>query len=174
MNYKDIPEYTPQGYYQVNSPWIHFEEHYMNEITRGLKLNFDPDYQRDYVWTLDQKSRYIEHCLHGGRQGRDVWLNCPGWMRNYKGPFEVVDGKQRINAVLGFLHNEVPIFGNNYYKDIEGPLPYSKAEFIIHVNDLPERWMVLQWYLEMNANMTIHTDEELDKVKVLIEQEKNI
>jgi len=175
MNFKDIKKYTSNGHYQVNSPWRHFEEFYLNEKDKYHYFNINPDYQRGHVWTSEQESKYIEHILRGGQQGKDLYFNCPGWMNNYQGPAEVVDGKQRIKAVLGFLHDTVKAFGY-YCSEFESPyvghLP-SECEFIVHINDLPKRWMVLQWYLEMNAGMTIHTDEELNKVKILIEQEKN-
>ena len=50
-----------------------------------LKLNLEPDFQRDYVWTEEQQSRYIEFLLKRPDSGRDIYFNHPGWMRSWKG-----------------------------------------------------------------------------------------
>ena len=171
MHFKDIPRYTTSGHYQVNCSWNEFEEQFILPTKREIILDLDPDYQRDYVWTEEQEIKYIEHILRGGIQGKDIWLNCPGWMKNYRGPFEVVDGKQRIKAVLDFIHNKIPVFGNNYYKDFDR-LPIGYGDFLVHVNDLPTRKQVLQWYIEMNEGGTVHTKAEIDKVKELLKKEK--
>ena len=42
----------------------------------------------------------------------------------------------------------------------------------INVNDLPTRKNVLQWYIEHNAGGTIHTEEEINRVKELLKKEK--
>ena len=40
----------------------------------------------------------------------------------------------------------------------------------IHINDLQSEKDVLQWYLEMNSGGTPHTQEELDRVKLLLQK----
>ena len=48
--------------------------------------------------------------LRGGITGRDLYFNHPGWMRDWKGEFVMVDGKQRLEAIRRFFHNEIPAF----------------------------------------------------------------
>lgn len=142
------------------------------EKNKGIAvLDLNPDFQRGHVWTREQQSAYVEYILRGGMSGRELYFNCVGWQGNYKGPFVIVDGKQRLEAVRKFLRNEIPICGGYYYKDIEGKLP-TTAQFIICVNSLPTRDKVLKWYLEMNSGGTPHTPEELARVKTLLEKEK--
>ena len=88
----------------------------------------------------------------------------------FKGPFEIVDGKQRLETVLRFLRNEIPVFGNNYLKDFD-ILPVD-VDFVFNINDLKTRKEVLQWYLDLNSGGVIHTKEELDKVKELLKKEE--
>ena len=41
-------------------------------------------------------------------------------------------------------------------------------------NDLQTREEVLQWYLELNSTGTPHTKKELDRVKALLNREREI
>jgi len=84
----------------------------------------------------------------------------------------LVDGKQRIHAVLRFLHNEIPAFGT-LFNDYKDRLTMTMASFTFCVADLPTRAQVLQWYLQFNAGGTAHTPEEIERVKALLEAEQS-
>jgi len=47
-----------------------------------------------------------------------------------------------------------------------------KHDMRININDLPTRKDVLQWYLQMNTGGTVHTEEEINRVKMLLEKEE--
>jgi hypothetical protein len=85
------------------------------------------------------------------------------------GRMVIVDGKQRVEAVLGFLNNEVKAYG--YYRnEYEDEWNWFHSSFHFHVADLKTRKEVLQWYLDMNTGGTMHTDEEVEKVKKLLKE----
>ncbi len=171
MNFNDIPRFTRNPSYRCNVEWKYLEETLKRWTDRNDKfpLDLNPDFQREHVWTPAQQTAYVEYALRGGRSGRDLYFNCVGWQGKYDGDFVIVDGKQRLHAVLEFLNNRVPVFNGLYFKDIEGRLP-TTAEFVINVNDLPTRTEVLQWYLEMNTGGTPHTEAEINKVKELLKK----
>ena len=133
-------------------------------------LDMDPDFQRVHVWTPEQQTRYIEFILQGGNSSKDIYLNCPGWMGSFKGPFELVDGKQRLAACLGFMAGTVAVFGGHRRADFDDK-PFS-VNLCFHINNLKTRREVLQWYLDINSGGVIHTDDELDKVRALLEREQ--
>ena len=60
------------------------------------------------------------------------------------------------------------IFENYKYSDFEDRLPVY-AEFIVMVNDLADYDDVLRWYLQLNSGGTPHTEDELEKVRQLLE-----
>jgi uncharacterized protein with ParB-like and HNH nuclease domain len=136
----------------------------------GVELN--PDFQRGHVWTEKQQTAYIEFILKGGQSGKEIYFNHPNWMGSFEGNLQLVDGLQRITAVRKFLNNEVPVFDGYYYKDIENiSLHDLNLAFSLHVNNLKTRKEVLEWYVFMNSGVA-HTQEELDRVKNLIKEEK--
>jgi len=169
--FRDLPQFTRWSSYHVNLPWdylpgslIRYVDHY------GLNMN--PDFQRAHVWTPTQKVRYIEYVLQGGHSGRAIWTNAPGWQAASDiGEFVLVDGKQRIEAAMGFLNNEFAIFeGQEYggfYRDFTDKLDMMHANFEFHVNTLKTRDEVLQWYIDLNRGGTQHSEEEIDRVRAL-------
>lgn len=169
MKFTDIPQYTRSGNWECDFTiqdfveWI--EKH---EKEDGLQLN--PDFQRGHVWNEDQQVSYVEFFLCGGTTGRVVYLNHPGWHRNYEGEFVCVDGLQRITAIKRFINNEIKVYGY-YFKEYEDKPRISTHSLRINVNDLKTKKEVLQWYLEMNSGGVAHTKEELDKVRLLLEKE---
>lgn len=164
MRYSDIPQITIARY-SVNVGWEDLRE-CLDRYTKKFHLEISPDFQRDYVWTEKQKQEYLEYILKGGISGKDIYLNQRGWMNTFEGKMVLVDGKQRINAVLEFLDDKVKVFGC-YYSEIESNFIPSHIDFIFHVNDLSSRKEVLQWYIDLNTGGTAHTEEEIHKVKLM-------
>jgi hypothetical protein len=178
MRFADIPQFTKFTGYSVDHAWVYLPRHVANEV-KNYGLDVNPDFQRGYVWTLEQKTRYVEYMLKGGLSGRDIYLNCAGhhfgrvglrW--GAQGYYVLVDGKQRIDAAIGFLNNEVPVFGGNHFRDFTDKLSFTDVRFRWHVNMLQTREEVLQWYLDLNSGGTVHTSKELDHVRQLLAEKK--
>jgi hypothetical protein len=82
-----------------------------------------------------------------------------------------VDGLQRITAAKRFMNNEIPAYG--YYLDqFEDKLP-RQARFVVHYGDIDHYPDLLQWYLELNSTGVPHTQEELNRVRNLLESVKS-
>jgi uncharacterized protein with ParB-like and HNH nuclease domain len=170
MKFSQIPQYTRDGNYSINVSWKYLEK-WIDEHESEVGLNLNPDYQRAHVWSKNQQIAFVEFQLRGGVGSNILRYNCPGWMAGFEGPFELVDGKQRLEAVLKFMRNELKVFGY-YLSEFEDNINIIRPDFIMTINDLPLRSQVLQWYLDINAGGVIHTEEELERVRKLLEIEK--
>lgn len=160
---------VPNGNYKVNMPLLHIKKHLEDEI-KDMGLNLDPDFQRAHVWDLDKRVKYVEFLLKGGKSN-PIYFNHEGWTKSYRGEYVIVDGKQRLTSILMFLDNEFTVFKDMDSEDIgyyarEFDMIPNDVEFII--NDLPNRELVLKWYLQMNEGNVAHTEEELDKVRRML------
>ena len=170
MKFSDIPLLTRDGewecHYDLKSAVRQIEE-WENE--EGLQLN--PDFQRGHVWSEIQQIKYIEYILQGGKTAKVIYFNNPGWRsgRIDRDNFVCVDGLQRITAIKRFINNEIKVF-DYYYKEFEGNIR-SMEGIKFNVNTLKTRKEVLQWYLEFNSAGTPHTEEEINRVKELLEKE---
>lgn len=70
------------------------------------RLEMDQDYQRGLVWGIERKQNLIRSMLMGLPIGA-VTLN-NRLMADFEGStdFSVIDGKQRVSAILGFMSDE--------------------------------------------------------------------
>lgn len=166
--FKDIPQFIHGGNYAVHVPWKYLVT-WLDELPEA---DMNPDFQRGHVWTIDKQVKYVEFILRGGKSSKDIYWNHPGWMSSFVGDMVLVDGKQRLEAVRAFLNNEIEAFGSTLSEYTDGLPSISNCDFIMHVNNLPTRKEVLQWYLDLNSGGVVHTDDELNRVRELLEQEK--
>jgi uncharacterized protein with ParB-like and HNH nuclease domain len=173
MKYSDIPQFTRSGTYQVNIP-LEYVKREIDSFINEDDLQLNPDFQRGHVWTKKQQIAFIEFLLRGGKSSKVIYFNCPNWLGNRSrgqyNDFVVVDGLQRLTAVLAFINDEIPAFGI-YHKDYEGRVPLG-IDLIFNVNNLETKAEVLQWYIEINSGGTPHTNKEIERVKALLEEEK--
>lgn len=172
MKYTDIKKF-PFASYHVTMPWVGIKQWLQSNNENIMQLNMDPFYQRGYVWSTEQKIAYIEYQLRGGFSGKDIFWNCPTWVSFDKSinVIELVDGKQRINAVLEFLADKIPVFGC-FCSEFEGKLPWSEAYFTFHVNNLKITEEVVEWYVGMNTGGTAHTEKDLKPALDYLAQSK--
>ena len=142
-------------------------EHYQKD----MGLDMDPDFQRGHVWTREQQVAFVEFFLRDGATGRNIYTNCAGrHSAGALGPYVLVDGKQRLTALLAWLRGEFPVFGSIMRSDVR--LTIGRNTLKWHVNDLETREEVLAWYVEMNEGGVVHTKEEIARVKALIEESR--
>lgn len=167
--FRDIPQYSVARY-ATDVPLTHIER-WLERNNEEMELDMDPDFQRAHVWTEDKQIHYLIHILRGGTSAKDIYWNHPGWFKDWKGTMVLVDGKQRLEAIRRFVNDEFEVFGS-FFSEYEDPRGLTTVGLRFHVNDLPTRAEVLQWYLDMNTGGVVHTSEEIEKVRALLIEEK--
>jgi hypothetical protein len=133
-------------------------------------LNLDPDYQREHVWTREQQVKYVEYVLSGGEVGKAIIWYAPSWPDDDGRPVDLVDGKQRIQAVRAFMRGDFQAHGMVY--ESCDPLGIE-CRFYWRVCSLATRAEVLQLYLNINAGGTPHTVAEIERVRGLLAEAKS-
>jgi hypothetical protein len=173
MHFKDIKPFTRSSSYSVDIGWGFLEAWLENAEKDCADLQLDPEFQRHHVWDDTKRSRYVEYILRGGRSSTDIYFNCANYVGNGKeGPMQLVDGKQRLDAVRRYLRSEIPAFGI-LFKDMKGTLRMTGPRFKVHINDLQTQREVLQWYLDLNEGGVAHTPDELNKVRAMLLKENS-
>lgn len=157
VNFRDLPSYRVP-LYSIDMPLLSLKE-WLTSMEEWMGLSLNPPFQRGYVWTNEQKSRYVEYLLSVGYSGIELHWNCPGWSIMPTGAMEIVDGKQRLSAVLDFLNNKIAAFGYNF-SQMDGK-PHIHARFKIKIADFEDPLDVANWYLALNTGGTYHTEEDI-------------
>lgn len=173
MKSSDISNFTKDGDYEINVG-LKYLEKILDDYDSDYRLELNPDFQRGNVWTEDQQIAYVEFFLRGGRTARVIYFNCPAFNRKITendSPMVCVDGLQRLTALRRFLKNEIKVFG--YYLDEfedKDVLLRRVSNLRFNINNLQTREEVLQWYIDMNNGGTVHTEEEINRVKKMLEE----
>jgi hypothetical protein len=82
------------------------EKTYGNYIANRYLVN--RKYQRKLVWTLEEKRKFIDSIL----KGYPVPIILLAEVRkNERTVYEIIDGMQRLNALMGFIENEYAVNG---------------------------------------------------------------
>lgn len=169
-NFKEIPQFTSEGSYQVDMDLCRIPD-WIDEQKKEMNLNLNPPFQRGHVWTEKQQIAWLEYFLKGGKSGNIIYFNCPSWnqfvAKNSYNDFVCVDGLQRLTAICRFINNKIKVF-DSYYDEYEGKIFLNRHTVKFNINDLKTEKEVLQWYVDMNAGGTPHTDDEINKVKEMI------
>ena len=175
MKYNDvITRFKEKGNYEITVSLNYLEKAIKDyEDDYGLELN--PDFQRGHVWTEKQQIAYVEFLLRGGITANTIYFNCPYFddhkPEKYDMPMVCVDGLQRITAIRKFIANELPVFGY-YLKDFEDyTILLRRTDIRININNLKTRKDVLEWYIDFNSGGTVHSEEEINRVKELLSKE---
>lgn len=77
-------------------------------------LVLNPEWQRNYVWTVPQASRLIESFL------LHIPIPVVYLSTTAEQKYEVIDGLQRLNTVFRFFDNEFPLRGLEIKRDLNG------------------------------------------------------
>lgn len=141
-------------------------------------VELNPDFQRGHVWTAAQQIHYIENALRGivSAPAFVIQLNCPNWESDkYSGDlphgFQCIDGLQRLTAVQKLMDGTIKPFGLSM-EDLEYSSFSLKGvtyRFRIEIFSFQSRAELLQHYIDLNAGGTPHSQEEIARVKQLLE-----
>lgn len=156
----------------LNTDFMHLLDMY-----NSGELFMDPVYQRDFVWTKEQKQLYIKNLFEGNASIKPTFVEYSETLEDgtRKRVTEVLDGKQRIKALIDFCNNEFDVEGL-YYKDLH----YRDQFFFERLNVVYTRIMnregrkdlkletKIQLFLEINMLGTRMNDEDLKKAQSLL------
>ena len=140
---------------------------------KNEELLIAPKYQRKEVWDEKAKSYLIDTILRGLpvpqifiRQKIDTNLGLT--------TREVIDGQQRLRALIGFFGNEFPVmkihnkeFGGKYYKDLSSD---EKEQFLdyqlpVELIKSPDDNVIYDMFMRVNTNSVILNRQELRNAK---------
>ncbi len=141
-----------------------------------------PDYQRGRVWTDEQASRFVGFLAEGG-ESPPIFIQRWRIRRDTTPPDELVDGLQRVTALLRFGSDEIPMEtpqGERAYLH-----DFSEADQRIWLSpgglkltaqyvECNSRAEVLALYIRLNRGGTPHTDAEIERVAGMLARERDM
>jgi hypothetical protein len=117
-----------------------------------------PPFQRDNnKWTREQQIRFVENVCAGFRTTLMLYT-----LKEDEGLYEqvqILDGLQRLTAILAFIENEFPIFGEFYFRDIDARLALGTVRPQVRIYTFETEADAVQFYIEMNRDITHSADD---------------
>lgn len=129
-------------------------------------VDFNPDYQRELVWTLEQKVSLLDSIFNNVDIGKFTFIK-----HDYSREliYEILDGKQRLSTICEFYEDRITWNGKKFselcFQDAHHftgfPIVYGE------VGEITEQ-QIYRLFLKMNTSGTPVSKEHLDKIKSLI------
>jgi uncharacterized protein with ParB-like and HNH nuclease domain len=174
-----IEDITPLIYTGSNGVSISLNELQptLDRLARTYGLDLDPEFQRGHVWTTEIQAKFVTYILRGGVVppirfnspefgGQPRSMNC-----DLPQTVVLVDGKQRLTALMAFMGNKLKVCGGYLLSDFERQdVLLRRIDITYLVNKLQTKKELYQWYIELNEGQIAHTKDELDKVRVMFNQ----
>ena len=154
---------------------IHFYNSILHElITKNYRdggYEMDADYQRGHVWTSKDKIALIDSIFQGIPIGKIVLIELP--YKENSPAFEVLDGKQRITAIIKFYegrfkykgryYRELSILDRSYFTNFNISIGYITGKF-----SQEDRY---KYFLRLNTFGKPQDQNHINKVIKLLEKE---
>lgn len=133
-------------------------------------VDFEPDYQRERVWTQEDKESLLDSIFMGADIGRFVFRQRTDEEWHKDGlSYEIVDGKQRLLTLLDFYENRLEYRGV-MYNELSGR---DRRRFLDANTALAElrnadREMVLRVFLMLNRGGRPVSEKVIEKAEHLL------
>ncbi len=124
-----------------------------NQMERG-KVNFDNAVQRNLVWDDAKKSLLIHSMIYG------YAIPAMYFTRDEDGVYDSLDGKQRSNAISGFLHDEfalsadTPAVVDTFF--ITGEVHRGDRVAVNHAVDQKELFLIVPNQIALHGVVKVH------------------
>lgn len=135
-------------------------------------VDFNPDYQRGYVWEQEDKELLLDSIFKNIDIGKFVFIRLSDaeWMEKNLG-YEILDGKQRLSTLIEFYENKLTYKGK-YFNDLSGK---DKAVFRNHMVSVAEvnetdKKTVLKYFLMLNRTGKAMDQSHLNEVEQMLKE----
>jgi len=157
----DISQKYEKGYSRVVTETGSYKVGLIKDVFSQNNYNLQPDYQRRITWDNKKRSKLIESLI----------INIPIppiFLYEYNfDKYEVMDGLQRLTAIIDFYNNEYKLTGLEEWKELEGKKYKNLPEKIREGID--RRQLQVITLLKESAA----SEERADKIKRLVFERLN-
>lgn len=128
-----------------------------------------PEWQRQEVWSRSKKQNLIDSILRQWKLPKFYFLKLSDKPESY----EVVDGQQRLVAILEFFENELPLadgtakeFGGRYYRDLPDAISDAFDDYEIEfdvIEDATDQ-EVKRLFQRLQEGLPLTSSEKLNSI----------
>jgi len=171
LNIRKYQENTSENLIKNTDLRLEYSQRHMGDLfTKAyfFGIDFNPDYQRDYVWELEDKIALIDSIFNNVDIGKFVFIK-NHIMSNYM--YEILDGKQRLRAILDFYEDRFQYKGN-LFSDLSVREQCHFKDYSISMAEISDitKEQILRYFLQLNRTGKVMSKEQLAKVEKMLEE----
>jgi hypothetical protein len=131
-------------------------------------VDFNPNYQRDLVWTDEQKTSLLDSIFNNIDIGKFTFIKHP-YVSNMTFLYEILDGKQRLSTLCEFYEDRITYKGKKFSELCAIDANHFMGFPIIQgeVGEITEQ-QVYKLFVKMNTSGTPVDPNHMNKIKSLI------
>lgn len=133
-------------------------------ITKVLHfgVDFDPEYQRDFVWNDSDRIALLDSIFNNIEIGKFAFVHLE-YPSKYS--YQIIDGKQRLTTLVDFYLNKFPYRGK-YFNDLSYADRRWFYGFHVSVAEVREasREQILRYFIMLNTAGHVVSKDHLEKV----------
>ncbi|GED72577.1 hypothetical protein BRE01_62790 [Brevibacillus reuszeri] len=176
MDIRPLIEVQPESLIKNADIRMSFQQNELSSLFSKVYhfgVNFDPEYQRDYVWQLEDKESLIDSIFNNVEIGKFAFIRYDDEKWTATGySYEVLDGKQRMRAILDFYEDRFTHKGKKFselsIKDRNHFKRYTIS--VAEVSDLSEE-QILRYFIKLNTSGKVMEKEHVEKVRQMLDEE---
>lgn len=132
-------------------------------------IEMTPEYQRDYVWELSDKQLLIDSIFNNIDIGKFVFIKMEWNNHPLHCAYEILDGKQRIEAICSFYEGRFS-YKNLLYKDLSKHEKNHFENYSISSAEISRTTekQKLEYFLKLNRTGKVMSNEQLNKVENML------
>jgi hypothetical protein len=132
-------------------------------------IDFNVEYQRDHVWTLEDKISLIESIFNNVDIGKFVFVQLS---EKTEGKYyQVLDGKQRLSALCEFYEDRFQYKGYYYSQlSFRDRITFTGYGIAYGFLENPDKRAIYETFIKMNTCGKPMDHKHIDKVKKLLEE----
>lgn len=135
-------------------------------------IDFNPDYQRGYVWTQEDKELLLDSVFKNIDIGKFalIRLSDAEWIERDFG-YEILDGKQRLSTLIEFYENKFAYKGK-YYNDLswKDRITFKNHNISVAEVQSENKKTILKYFLMLNRTGKAMDKSQLDKVENMLNE----
>lgn len=137
--------------------------------TESAGVDMNPEYQRGYVWSLEDKQNLIRSILQDIEIGRFVFMQ-KDFTAEDPHFYEIIDGKQRLSTLVEFYEDRFEVDGLKFsemsFRDRHAIL--GKQVLIIDTPQLTDKEKY-EYFIRINTTGKVMDQLHIEKVKKMLE-----
>jgi hypothetical protein len=132
-------------------------------------VDFDVEYQREHVWSLDDKHDLIASIFDNIDIGKFVFIQR---LFSFKGKlYKILDGKQRLRTIAEFYEDRFK-YNGFYYSELSGMDKNKFENYSVFYGYLinPNKKTIFEAFIKLNTCGKPMAKKHIDRVKKLLDE----